>query len=274
MTEKLTNLRETIVKYGRVIVAFSGGVDSSFLLAVCAETLGKGNVKAVTASSEIHDESELILAGEIASNLGVEHIIINNSELNDPAFVANPPDRCYHCKKSFYNKLRSFSDDMNINVILDGSNTDDISDYRPGRKAAEEAGVNSPLMEHGFSKQDIREAAQSIKLPNWDKPANPCLASRIPYGKNITKEKLDAVAKAEAFIRNMGFGNVRVRHHDSMARIELPEEEMQRFMQCDLKAVSRYAKSLGFTWVALDIDGYRTGSLNSIFIPGKTLNNN
>lgn len=274
MTEKLRNLKEVILKYGRVIVAFSGGVDSSFLLALCAQTLSKGNVKAVTASSEIHDESELILAREIAANLGVEHIIIRTGELNDPAFTANPPDRCYHCKKSFYDKLCALSNEMSISVILDGSNTDDMSDYRPGRKAAGEAGIKSPLMENGFAKKDIRELSRIMNLPNWDKPANPCLASRIPYGSSITKEKLEAVAKAEAFIRNLGFGNVRVRHHDSVARIELPEQDLLRFFQSDIKSVSQYIKSLGFTWIALDIDGYRTGSLNSIFSPDKTLYNN
>jgi pyridinium-3,5-biscarboxylic acid mononucleotide sulfurtransferase len=263
--EKLANLKDNIKKYSKVMVAFSGGVDSTFLLAVCAETLGKSNVTAATASSETYTKSELNFAKEIAAKIGVQHTIIETDELSDPVFLSNPKDRCYYCKKSFYSKLLEVSQSMNISIIVDGTNADDTLDYRPGRTAVQELGIISPLMEEGFSKEDIRILSKEMKLPTWNKAANPCLASRIPYGNVITKEKLEAIAKAEKFIRAMGFETIRVRHHDTIARIEILAHDLPRFMQDDIREqVNKYLKSLGFVWIAVDIEGYRTGSLNSV----------
>lgn len=260
---KLTNLKQNIKKYNKVMVAFSGGVDSTFLLAVCAETLGKDNVAAATASSETYIESELTSAKAIAQRIGVQYVIIETEELSDPIFSSNPKDRCYYCKKSFYSKLVAVSQNMSIGIIFDGSNVDDVSDYRPGLTASQEMGIISPLMEEGFTKDDIRLLSKEMGLPTWNKPANPCLASRIPYGDPITKEKLKAIAEAEKFIRQMGFETLRVRHHGSLARIEIPSGDLSRFMEQGIREqVNRHLKSLGFVWVAVDIEGYRTGSLN------------
>jgi pyridinium-3,5-biscarboxylic acid mononucleotide sulfurtransferase len=262
--EKLENLKKNIGNFNKAAVAFSGGVDSTFLLAVCADTIGKDNVLAVTASSETYTESELASAKELAKQIGVQHIIIKTEELNDPAFSSNPKDRCYHCKKSFYSKAIAVINKSGIGVLLDGTNADDSSDYRPGRTAAQELGIISPLMEEGFTKDNIRNLSKSMDLPSWNKPANPCLASRIPYGNAVTKEKLDVIAKAEKFILAMGFVTVRVRHHGEIARIEIPAPDLSRFMQDNIREhVSQYLKNLGFIWVALDIEGYRMGSLNS-----------
>jgi pyridinium-3,5-biscarboxylic acid mononucleotide sulfurtransferase len=261
---KSYNLEKNIKKYNRVIIAFSGGVDSSFLLAVSEAALGKENVIAVTASSETYTESELSLAKEMAAETGVRHIILETGELNNPDFVSNTADRCYFCKKDFYSKIMELSKKMGISNVLDGSNADDVSDYRPGRKAAIEFGIISPLIEEGFTKKDIRLLSKELGLSVWDKPANPCLASRIPYGSKITTERLEAVFKAEAFIRSKGFSIVRVRHHDQIARIELPVQDIGRLMQDSIREeIARYFKSLGFVWITIDVEGYRMGSLNS-----------
>ena len=262
--KKLANLKANIEKYDKVMVAFSGGVDSTFLLAVCAETLGKHNVEAATAFSSIHSESELSYAKSIALKTGIHHTAIESHELSDTVFSSNPKDRCYYCKKNMFSKLLAISKKMNIRLVLDGSNADDVSDYRPGYKALSELEIISPLMDAGLTKEEIRFLSKEMNLQTWDKPANPCLASRIPYGNIITKEKLATVDKAETFIRSMGFDTIRVRHHDSIARIELSPEDISRFMIHGIREqVVRHLKKLGFTWIAVDIEGYRMGSLNS-----------
>ncbi len=263
MKYKLKSLRDNIKKYGRVIVAFSGGVDSSFLLSVSAEALGKENVLAVTAYSDIHDESELDSARKIAEKIGVRHLTIKTDELGDPVFVNNPPDRCYFCKKSVFSRLIAISKENNTNAVFDGSNADDTSDYRPGYKACIELGIKSPLLEEGITKSEIREFSREMNLPTWDMPSSPCLASRIPYGEQITKEKLEAIAKAEKFLRSLGFRILRVRHHGDIARIEISENDLSRFMQDDIrKKADSYLKSLGFKWITVDIAGFKSGSLN------------
>ncbi len=264
MKKKLENLKNNLKTLKKAAVAFSGGVDSSFLLAVCSDVLERENVLAVTASSETYTESELAFAKEFAKQTGVQHIIVNTDELNDPAFSCNPKDRCYYCKKSFYSKALDKIKNLDYGILLDGTNADDSSDYRPGYIAAKELGIKSPLLEFGFTKNDIRNLSKSMGLPAWDKPADPCLASRIPYGSKITREKLEAIANAEKFIHDLGFCIVRVRHHNETARIEIPASDLSRFMQDDIrKKVNEYLKSLGFIWISLDMEGYRTGSLNS-----------
>ncbi|MBN2402204.1 MAG: ATP-dependent sacrificial sulfur transferase LarE [Spirochaetes bacterium] len=260
---KLFNLKNNIKSYSKAGVAFSGGSDSTFLLAVCADALGKDNVAAVTAHSNVHTESELSEAKMFADTLGIHYIIIETDALSDPVFSSNPEDRCYYCKKRFYSKALAVLKETDIDVLLDGSNADDLSDYRPGYMAVRELGITSPLLEAGFTKDEIRALSKSMNLPTWNKPANPCLATRIPYGNAITGEKLGTIAKAEAFIRSLGFGIVRVRHHDETARIEIPATDIYRFMQDNIRQqVHQYLKSLGFAWITLDMEGYRTGSLN------------
>lgn len=257
-------LKDDIRARARVIVAFSGGTDSAFLLAVCAEVLGTGQVLAVTASSETYTPAELEGARQLARSLGVAHRVLATDELTDESFVANPPDRCYHCKRHFFGDLRALAAAEGIAHLLDGSNADDVHDYRPGREAAREAGIESPLMAAGLTKEEIRALSRERGLPTWNKPANPCLASRIPYGTRITRDMLAAVAAAEDFIRDRGFTMVRVRHHGAMARIELASDELPRFMdEANRGAVAAHLRGLGFTWIAVDLEGYRMGSLNA-----------
>ena len=228
--EKLEKLSELIQSCGRVMVAFSGGVDSAFLLAFCVNDLGKENVIAATGSSETYTPDELIFARKTAGELGVKHIIIETDELADECFSTNNDQRCYYCKNHFYASLGNVARAEQVNAVLDGNNSDDAGDYRPGRKAAAEHGVLSPLMDAGLTKDEIRRHSRAMGLRSWDKPANPCLASRVPYGSTITRDKLDAIARAEAFIRSLGFRIVRVRHHDMIARVEVPAEDLPRFI--------------------------------------------
>lgn len=267
----LAALKDQLQRYPRVLVAFSGGIDSMFLLHCCVEVLGVAQVLAVTAASETYTPDELRQAKEFAARLGVRHVVLETEELNDPRFAENPADRCYYCKHWFYKDAAALAKTENIPVILDGTNADDLDDYRPGRDAAREFGVVSPLVEAGITKAQIRAWARTFGLPAWNKPANPCLASRIPYGSEITIPKLTMVAGAETFIRGLGFTDVRVRHHGPIARIELPREEFARFQAPETAAaVSRRLKELGFTWVTLDLDGYQRGSMNLALPPANS----
>ena len=265
MINSIDLLKEEIKPYKRVLVAFSGGVDSTFLLKMCVDVLGPENVFAATGASETYTSGELEFAKKTASDLGVRHIILITDELKDEDFASNTKLRCYHCKKNFFSKLRETADKENIQIILDGTNYDDRDDYRPGRQAAKELGILSPLLQVKISKNEIRLHSKLIGLKTWDRPSNPCLASRIPYGMRITEEKLKVIAQAEDYMHNLGFINVRVRHHGSIARIELFKRDMARFIDNGiLEKTDQFMKSLGFTWVALDIGGYRTGSLNEV----------
>jgi len=260
---KLIELKKIIKTYGRAVVAYSGGTDSTFLLKICADVLGKECVIAATGSSETYTPGELSFAKRIARDLRVRHVIIETDELHDELFSSNTHLRCYHCKNNFYAKLASVAREKNIEIVLDGTNIDDERDYRPGRKAALEWGIKSPLALVGFTKEDIRRYSKKMGLSSWDKPANPCLASRIPYGSRITKEKLSMIAEAEEFIRGIGFKTIRVRHHESMARIEIPLRDLHRIIRKDIRCkISDRLKSIGFCWVALDIEGFSSGSLN------------
>lgn len=264
VADKLDQLKEIIKTYGRAAVAFSGGADSTFLLKVCMEVLGKDNVIAVTASSETYTPGELEFARSMASGLGAKHIILKTDELSDENFLSNGKNRCYFCKKNFYSKLIQIAEQENISYIIDGSNADDNKDYRPGTRAALELGIKSPLVEAGFAKEDIRRFSRDMGLSSWDRPANPCLATRLPYGSVITREKLLMVAQAEDFIRALGFHIIRVRHHDRIARVEVSSSEIAGFCRDEIRnKVVKRLKEIGFIYVAIDLEGYRMGSLNA-----------
>ena len=245
------------------VLAYSGGVDSSLLLRATAEIMGPRLI-AVTAVSETYPPGELEAAKELARTLGVTHRVIHTEELASEEFILNSPERCYFCKKELYGKLKKMAEAEGISCILDGSNTDDLDDFRPGRKAAEEFSVRSPLVESGLSKSDVRELARFLNLPVWDKPSLACLSSRIPYGTRITPDILKTVQTAEDHLRELGFRQVRVRHHGTIARIEIEREDFQRLLSDEaVLKITAALKGLGYTYVCLDLEGYRTGSLNA-----------
>ena len=247
-----------------VLVAFSGGVDSTFLLAVAREVLGDG-AKAVTAVSPTYSPHEVEAARRMAAHLGVPLEILETDEFNDERFVANPKERCYWCKTELFSKLVRRAVELGCAAVLDGSNADDTGDYRPGMTAARELGVRSPLMEISFTKADIRAESRRIGLPTWDKPSYACLASRIPYGTRITPEIVARIEASERFLREAGFSQVRVRHHGDLARIEILPAEFVRVMEPALRErLVAAVKALGYAYVTLDLQGYRTGSMNEI----------
>ncbi len=258
--DKLEELKKNIREMGSVLVAFSGGVDSTFLLWAAREALGD-NVLAVTASSETYPRRELEEAKAFAAQTGVRHLVIETSELAIPGFSDNPPDRCYHCKHELFSKLAEIAAKENIRYVLDGSNSDDCNDHRPGMRAARELEVRSPLKETQLTKEDIRELSKHNGLPTWDKPSFACLSSRFPYGMKITPEKLQAVGQAEDFLRDLGFNELRVRHHDRIARIEVGKRDFEKLLRHADAVVSKL-KSLGYLYVTMDLTGYATGSMN------------
>ncbi|RJP67043.1 MAG: ATP-dependent sacrificial sulfur transferase LarE [Candidatus Abyssobacteria bacterium SURF_17] len=262
---KEQRLRKILGDLGSVLVAFSGGVDSSLLLKVAVDTLGHDNVLAVTATSSTYPKPELDEACRIAEQIGARHMVIESEETEIPEFVANPPNRCYYCKRELFGKLARLAEEQGLAAVVDGSNADDRADHRPGRQAAEELHVRSPLMEAGLTKADIRELSRQVGLPTWDKPALACLSSRFPYGTTISPEKLSQVEAAEQLLRKKGFRQVRVRHYDYTARIEVGATELKRFFEGSLIAeVVAELKRLGYTYVTLDLEGYRTGSMNEV----------
>lgn len=245
------------------VLAYSGGVDSSLLLRATAEVMGHRLI-AITAVSETYPPGELEAAKEFARTLGVTHRILRTQELSSEEFARNSPERCYFCKKELYGKLKKIAETEGISCILDGSNTDDLADYRPGRKAAEEFSVRSPLVETGLSKSDVRELARFLNLPMWDKPSLACLSSRIPYGTRITPDIIETVQTAEDHLRVLGFRQVRVRHHGEIARIEIDREAFGQLLTADaVEKITAALKGLGYIYVCLDLEGYRTGSMNA-----------
>lgn len=264
--ERLALLRAELRRHARVVVAYSGGVDSSVLLAVAHEQLGEGAI-GVIGVSDSYASRELRLALEQASRLGARVDTVTTGELADPAFAANAADRCYHCKRELYMRLREVAEREGGAVVMDGTMADDLSDWRPGRRAADESVVLSPLLSLGFRKPDIRAVAAELGLTSAAKPASPCLASRIPYGTPITRENLSQVERAEELLRGLGFAELRVRHHGETARIEVPVAELGRLAAPGVReAAVEGLKSLGFRFIAVDLEGLRSGSLNP---PGK-----
>lgn len=268
MEDKFNRLKEIIQEMGSLLIAYSGGVDSSFLLKVASDELND-RVVAVTAASPTYPSREIESAKDTARLLGVKHILITSNELDIPGFSSNPANRCYFCKSELFQKLKDKAEELGLNYVADGSNYDDTKDYRPGRDAARELGIRSPLIEAGLTKTEIRTLAKRLNLPNWDKPSFACLSSRFPYGTEITSVRLKQIENCENIIREMGFRQFRVRYHNEIARIEVGKDELQRFYD---NAIRDYIingfKANGFVYITLDLEGYRTGSMNQPLLIG------
>lgn len=264
MEKKLEKLKEILSGLESVAIAFSGGVDSTFLLKVAKQALGD-RVIAVTATSSTYPQREFNEAKKYAEEIGVKHIIIESEELEIEGFSKNPVNRCYYCKTELFSKIHNVAKENGIKYVVDGSNADDTGDYRPGMKAARELGVISPLMDAGLTKNDIRALSKAMGLETWDKPSFACLSSRFPYGNEINISKLSMVEQAEQFLLDLGFRQVRVRHHGEIARIEVSQEERCKFFDLNtMDHIGGKFKEIGFTYVTLDILGYRTGSMNEV----------
>lgn len=262
--EKLKTLKNNLSELDNLTIAFSGGVDSTFLLKIAKDVLNE-NVLAVTVNAFIHTKKEIQESINYASEIDVKHTVIHVNDINIKEFIDNLPERCYFCKKEIFTKIIEVSNENNINNIADGSNIDDLSDFRPGMKALKELGVMSPLKEAGLTKQEIRDLSKMLDIPTWNKPSFACLASRIPYNHKITPQKLDMIEKSEEYISQLGFKQFRVRHHGEIARIELEQNEILKFLESGSSdKVCKYLKSLGFSYVTIDLMGYRTGSMNEV----------
>ena len=259
---KEQKLKSIIREMGSVLLAYSGGVDSTYLLKICQEVLGD-KVLSVIATSETYPTQEITDAQTMAEQIGVKYEITATEELAKEEFAKNPPNRCYYCKTELFSKLQDMAKERGLRYVLDGSNHDDLGDYRPGREAAKELGVRSPLLEAELTKEEIRELSRRLGLATWNKPSFACLSSRFPYGHQITPEKLAQIDAAEQFLRGLGFTQVRVRHHDTIARIEVPRESFAMLLTEDTaERIARKLKEIGFTYVTVDLQGYRTGSMN------------
>ncbi len=262
--KKYDDLKKMLKDFGSVAIAFSSGVDSTFLLYAAKEALGEKAI-AVSAKSCSFPERELNEAKEFCKNHGIRHIIFESEELEIEGFSQNPKNRCYLCKRELFGKIIEIASNEGITVIAEGSNLDDNGDYRPGLQAVEELGIKSPLRSLGFTKEDIRELSRYLDLPTWDKQSFACLSSRFVYGETISKEKLGMVDKAEQLLLDLGFHQVRVRIHGTMARIEIMPDEFEKLISEEVRyRIITYFKSFGFTYITMDLIGYRTGSMNEV----------
>ena len=261
--QKLTKLKEIIKKYRTCLIAFSGGVDSSFLLKVASLVLPKDKLLAVTADSPTYPREELISAKRIARSFGVRHKIIRTSELRNKQFISNPPERCYFCKRELFRALKKVAKDFSLNFVFDASTVSDKADFRPGNRAKIELKVRSPLQEAGLVKDQIRFLSRKLGLDTWEKPSLACLASRIPYGTKISRKILERINKGETILKKEGFTQVRLRHYNGLCRIEVPKKETWRLIKRKEHIVDRL-KDLGYNYVTVDLEGYRTGSLNEV----------
>lgn len=260
LSTRLDTLRAMLRNLESVVVAYSGGVDSAFLLKVAHDALGE-RALAVTAVSPSLAQAELAAAQAVAQEIGARLALIHSHEVDDPRYLANQANRCYFCKDEVYSLLAAYARDHDYHAVIDGANLDDLKDVRPGRQAAREQGIRSPLIDAGFSKADIRAASRQLGLSTWDKPAMACLSSRIPYGTPITLHNLSQVERAELYLRPLGLKQLRVRHHGDTARIEVAPDDIPTLLAHRVEIVARF-QGLGYTYVTLDLDGYRTGSMN------------
>ena len=261
---KLDRLKALLSKMPSVLIAFSGGVDSSFLCSVACGALGK-NATAVTAVSPTYTDNETKEAKLLAKLIGIRHKLIRTGEFQDERFVSNPPERCYYCKKALFASLRKLADNMGIAEVLDASNIDDNRDFRPGSRAKKEFSVRSPLQDVRMSKAEIRKYSRQMGLSTWNRPSAACLASRLSYGERITAKKMKMIEKAEEYLKKLGFITVRVRLHGGIARIELGSSEIKRIFKGDIMVnVRRKLKDLGFNYITLDLEGFRSGSMNEV----------
>jgi len=258
---RLADAERILRDLGRVVVAFSAGVDSTFLLALAVRVLGRENVLAVMGVSPSLASREREAGRRLARAIGAELLEIETGELADPRYAANPADRCFYCKSDLFARLQEVATARGFGAIASGANADDTGDFRPGLRAGARIGVRSPLLEAGLTKADVRAASRALNLPTWNKPAMACLASRVPYGQAVTAEKLSRIERAEYAVRDLGFPECRVRDHDATARIEVPAADLPRAV-ARREAIVRAVKDLGYTYVALDLEGFRSGSMN------------